>query len=659
MHWSEAIAKEIIAKKPDKQEYVCAAGISPSGSVHIGNFRDIATSYFVCRALIKAGKKAKLLFSWDEFDRFRKVPKNVPEEWSKYIGLPYVDVPDPFGCHSSYAEHFEKEFERSLSKFGIDVDFRYQAQEYRSGRYNQAIVHSIKHRGEIFDILDSFRTQDAQEGEREAYSPAIVYCPVCGKDTTVFDSFSDDCTKGHYTCKCGHEGEYDFLTGTSAKLSWKIDWPMRWKAEGVDFEPGGKDHAAPMGSYQTSRIISNKIFDYPEPYFTGYEFIGIKGQTGKMSGSSGLNLTPETLLKLYQPEVILWLYSKTEPLKAFDFCFDDGILRQYFEFDKALDAYRSGKADEHLSAIMYNTTVEGHEVKTVPMGQLVQLGSTVDFNIDALEKVFEKIGTPYKQEDFAERMELAKFWLEQCSPENAYHLREIRDFEVYNSLSDLEKKAIEILHAHLAECDDTLDELNTFLYAVPRQLFPEMDDKQIKAEQTTFFKNVYRLLLNKEKGPRLYLFLHAIDKSRYLHLLDFSTPATEAELKSEHPTEEAPAKEAAPVAELKPEVTIDDFGKLDFRVCKVVECVPVKKANRLLKLTLDDGMGGRQIVSSIRAEYEPEHLIGKKIIVVANLKPAKFAGEKSMGMLLAATHDDCGCKVIFVDDSVPCGTAIG
>ena len=658
MHWSEAIAQEIIAKKPDKEEYVCAAGISPSGSVHIGNFRDIATSYFVCRALIKAGKKARLLFSWDEYDRFRKVPKNVPEEWSKYIGKPYVDVPDPFGCCESYAKHFEHEFERSLSKFGIKVDFRYQAAEYRSGRYNEDIVHAIKHRGEIFDILDSFRTQDAQEGEREAYSPAIVYCPVCGKDTTVFDSFSEDCTKGHYTCKCGHEGEYDFLHETSAKLSWKIDWPMRWRAEGVDFEPGGKDHAAPMGSYQTSRIISNKIFNYPEPYFTGYEFIGIKGQTGKMSGSSGLNLTPETLLKLYQPEVILWLYSKTEPLKAFDFCFDDGILRQYFEFDKELNAYREGKGDERLNAIMYNTTVEGHHVNTVPMGQLVQLGSTVDFNEEALEKVFEKIGTPYKREEFAERMALAKFWLEQCSPENAYHLRETRNFEVWESLSAEEKREIEILHAHLSTTDDTLDELNTFLYAVPREIYPELDDKAVKSAQTTFFKNVYRLLLDKEKGPRLYLFLHAIDKSRYIKLLDFSAPMTEEEKGAAAPVEKA-AAEPSEVAPLKEEITIDDFGKMDFRVCKVVDCVVVKKAKRLLKLTLDDGMGGRQIVSSIREEYEPEQLIGKKIIVVANLKPAKFAGEESRGMLLAASNDACGCKVIFVDDAVPCGTAIG
>ena len=66
MYWADKLADEVIRRKPDKEVYVCAAGISPSGSVHIGNFRDIATSYFVCRALVRKGKKAKMLFSWDE-----------------------------------------------------------------------------------------------------------------------------------------------------------------------------------------------------------------------------------------------------------------------------------------------------------------------------------------------------------------------------------------------------------------------------------------------------------------------------------------------------------------------------------------------------------------------------------------------------------------
>ena len=64
MHWSEEIAERLIQKHPEKEEFVCAAGISPSGSVHIGNFRDIATPLFVCKALEKKGKKAKLIISW-------------------------------------------------------------------------------------------------------------------------------------------------------------------------------------------------------------------------------------------------------------------------------------------------------------------------------------------------------------------------------------------------------------------------------------------------------------------------------------------------------------------------------------------------------------------------------------------------------------------
>ena len=77
MHWAEKLAEELIERNPNKEEYVCAAGISPSGSVHIGNFRDVATSFYVVKALQKKGKKAKLLFSWDEFDRLRKVPSNI------------------------------------------------------------------------------------------------------------------------------------------------------------------------------------------------------------------------------------------------------------------------------------------------------------------------------------------------------------------------------------------------------------------------------------------------------------------------------------------------------------------------------------------------------------------------------------------------------
>lgn len=669
MHWSDKIAEKIISRNPDKEEYVCAAGISPSGSVHIGNFRDIATSLFVAKALERKGKKARLLFSWDEYDRVRKIPVNVAkvrDDMEKYIGVSYADTPNPFDTEEkTYAEYFEKEFEASIEKFGIKMDYRYQAQMNKSGKYKEYVIEALRKRGEIFDILDSFRTQDAQEGEREAYYPVSIYCPECHRDTTKILSLSEDCTKAKYVCKCGHEGEHDFTKDYNCKLAWKVDWPMRWKYEQVDFEPGGKDHASPGGSYDTSKVIAKKIFNYEAPIFQGYEFIGIKGSTGKMSGSSGLNLTPATLLSIYQPEVILWLYAKSEPTKAFDFCFDDGILRQYFEFDKQYNSYLDGSADEYIQDIMNNCLMFEEKIKTVPMSHLVQLGSIVDFNPEMLETVFEKIGTPYKYEDFKERLGLAKYWLENCSPENVNKLCPVRNWPVYDALDEKEKDAVKMLYEYLSGNEYTLDELNKELYEIPKRIYG-YDVENLKALQGTFFKDVYRLLLNKEKGPRLYLFLYAIEKDKFLSLLDFSTPITEEETKvltapEKETEEEKPVVEYGEPDEVQPvrdEITIEKFQEIDLRVCKVLKCTEIRKSHSCYKITLFDGLKERVIVSSIKQYYKPEELIGRKIIVVANLQPTRFVGVKSDGMLLAGTNNACGCQIVFVDDIIPEGTRI-
>ena len=684
MHWSEEIAERIIARNPDKEEYVCAAGISPSGSVHIGNFRDVATPLFVVKALQKKGKKAKLLFSWDEFDRCRKIPANVQavvgDSYDKYIGCPYVDMPDPWGCHENYAQHFEEEFLRAMDKFGIELDCRYQGAMYREGKYTKDIIESLQKRGEIFEILDSFKTKDntkspeelqaEHDKEKAAYYPVSIFCPECHTDFTTITSLSEDCTEAEYTCRCGHHGHFNFLTNFNCKLGWKVDWPMRWRYEQVDFEPGGKDHAAPTGSYNNAKVISKKIFGYEAPLFQGYEFIGIKGMTGKMSSSSGLNLTPDTLLKLYEPEVILWLYSKTEPTKAFDFCFDDGILRQYFEFDKMMADVNAGTANEVTRSIMYNAAVPGHTPSAVPMGLLVQLGSIVNFNVPMLETVFEKIGMEYSYADFAERLARAKFWLEQCAPEQVNRLRKTRNFEVYETLDAETKAEIDQLHAYLAKPGYTLDELNAELYAIPKRIYGEdRPQKELKALQGAFFKTVYRLLIDKEQGPRLYLFLYAINVEDYLPLLDFSHPQTEEEIRldaemkaaAEAPVEEKKktySGEPDPVEPVKDPIELDSFSTVDLRVCKIVKCQEIRKSHSCYKLTLDDGIGERVIVSSIKNDYTPEELVGKKIIVIANLKPTRITGVTSNGMLLAATNGACGCKVVFVDDAVPTGTQI-
>lgn len=122
-----------------------------------------------------------------------------------------------------------------------------------------------------------------------------------------------------------------------------------------------------------------------------------------------------------------------------------------------------------------------------------------------------------------------------------------------------------------------------------------------------------------------------------------------AEKEAQNSAENAKQKE-----DKAPQITFEDFSKVELRAAKVLACEPIKRAKKLLKLIVDDGSAeNRQIVSGISQWYKPEDLIGKTVVIVANLKPAKLCGEMSNGMLLAADTADGGVQVLFADDLEP------
>ena len=137
---------------------------------------------------------------------------------------------------------------------------------------------------------------------------------------------------------------------------------------------------------------------------------------------------------------------------------------------------------------------------------------------------------------------------------------------------------------------------------------------------------------------------------------DTKKAAEKAQKKAEKAAEKA-EKKADKAEEESGIISIDDFMKVELRAAKVLDAVPVEKSDKLLKIQVDMGTEHRQIVSGIRAWYSPEDLIGKTIVVVANLKPAKLRGEMSNGMLLAADIGDAA-SVIFLPDEVPAGQRI-
>lgn len=142
--------------------------------------------------------------------------------------------------------------------------------------------------------------------------------------------------------------------------------------------------------------------------------------------------------------------------------------------------------------------------------------------------------------------------------------------------------------------------------------------------------------------------------------LDKEIEELNAVLESAAPHETAEAAEKSgilPAVQVKPEITIDDFAKLDLRVVKVVSCEKVKKSDKLLCFQLDDGMGGRQVLSGIAEYYDPADLVGKQVVMIANLAQRKIRGLESYGMLLSAETPE-GYRLITVDGHVNPGAGI-
>ena len=149
LHWADQTAEKIIRERGDLDVYTCASGITPSGTVHVGNFREIISVDLVVRALRSRGKNVRFIYSWDDYDVFRKVPENMPgkETLQNYLRYPITMVPDTTGRDTSYARHHEVDVEQVLPRVGIHPEFLYQAERYRSGMYAEGMKKALQNRG--------------------------------------------------------------------------------------------------------------------------------------------------------------------------------------------------------------------------------------------------------------------------------------------------------------------------------------------------------------------------------------------------------------------------------------------------------------------------------------------------------------------------------
>lgn len=491
-HWADGIAEEIIKEKPNSANYTCAAGITPSGNVHIGNFREIITNDFIARALKDKGKNVRFIYSWDDFDRLRKIPSNLPRQdfLQEHIGMPITKVPDTFSCHKSYAKHFERELEAEMPKLGIYPEFIYQAKNYMSCNYADEIKFILEERDKIKAILEKYKTEPVTE----EWWPVQIYCEKCMKDTTRIASWDKNYTL-EYECKCGYKGKVNFKTKGIVKLPWRIDWPMRWHYEKVDFEPGGKEHSTPGGSRTTAKEIYESLYKSKAPLYMKYDFITIKGQGGKMSKSLGNVIKPKECLEIYEPQIVRYLFAKTRPNTEFAIAFDEDVIKIYTEYDKLEEDYFAKKLQNKEKRIYELSQIKGASSKRIfapafrHLIELVQIKSEKEI----LQFYKKDIKTDADKERTLIRIGLVKNWLKQAPEKFVFNIKENADKE---SIKKLSKKQISALTqlAKTIEKETSEEEIIAGIKRICEQ--SGIDAKE-------FFKAAYIFILGKEEGPKL------------------------------------------------------------------------------------------------------------------------------------------------------------
>lgn len=517
VHWADIAAEKIIREKGEKEQYVCASGITPSGTVHIGNFREIISVELVVRALRERGKKVRFIYSWDDYDVFRKVPKNMPrqEVLAAHLRFPITLVPDPFDRDESYARHHEVDVEVVLPLVGIEPEYLYQAQRYRSSVYAEGMKKALQGRARIKAILDEFRSEDLGED----WWPISVFCDACNKDTTKIEAWDGDYLVD-YSCECGHREKVDMRTARGVKLFWRVDWPMRWAHEGVDFEPAGKDHHSQGGSFDTAKTVVRDIYGREPPVTFQYDFIGIKGRGGKISSSTGDVIDLNDVLEVYTPEIARYMFAGTRPNTEFCISFDLDVIKIYEDYDRTERIYFGKEECAEDKRAKEARIYELSQVKAVPAAMPYQAAfrhlcnSLQVYSLDiarTIAAIEAEEGIALGAEDRARlevRAKCASNWIRDFAPEEFKFA--LRSDGSAPELSDAEAKAVRALRALLEGGLPAEKELGDRLRAIAQEN---------GIEGKAFFQACYRALIGKDQGPRLASFIHIIGREKAVEIL--------------------------------------------------------------------------------------------------------------------------------------------
>jgi len=520
--WADVVADEIEAREPD-EPIVIKGGVSPSGVAHLGNFNEIMRGYFVAEVLRDRGHEVRQVFTSDDRDPLRKVPRKLANADGEIVGLgevdagalgrnlgvPYTSIPDPFGESESYAAHFAGLLKADADRLNVPVEMLSNTELYADGEFDEAVRTVLADVERVRDVLSAY-----QDKVDEEYVPFNPVCEACGKVTETVTAIDLDRETVDYACTdmdaggntiegCGHEGTATFREG---KLPWRLEWPAQWGVLGVDFEPFGKDHAE--GSWPSGVDVARNVFGEEPPVPMVYEWFTLNGEA--FSSSEGNVVTVQELLELLEPEVLRYFFA-LHPKKARDLSVErlDQLVDRFDRFERA---YFGEVDDPDLTAFAERAYpfVVGRP-DDPPTEKPIRLPYT-------FAAVLGMVDDPEFRERLARdeghipadadadavdaalaRVEQARNWAERTGNEYDYRLQ-----------TDLPE----------AEFDEdvaaALDDLADFVAAghdgeaIQAEMYETARDHDV--EVSDFFAAGYRLFFDDTQGPRLGEFLGELER---------------------------------------------------------------------------------------------------------------------------------------------------
>mgnify|MGYP000858365327 CR=1 FL=1 len=502
-----------------------ASGMTPSCPIHFGIFREILVTSFVAQELEKRGRRVRLVYYWDDYDHFCKIPWYTNREAvAPYLGKALRDVPDFEGGCASYGERYMRQFEKELAKLGVEPEYNYQSALYAAGAYASYLRLALENRFEVFDCLNEHRLPYNAEtiAERERFYPVEVYCSQCKRDRVTVKSWDPASDTLVCVCRdCGFEGAYAVGDSFTGKLVWKANWATRWHDDSVHFESSGENQLTETGSYAGASRIVERVYGSQAPFSLLYRFVGIPG-VAKVSRALGKDGLASRLTGLLEPAMVRWAFARYSPDKPFSLDLGDNISRLYHEWDVLLAKVAGGRA-EAAEKRLFDIAATGARYCPIPIPYRTVLTAVCLAKQDLrkaaalLNRIGQFHGSDEELFNLAlPRLECAAFAVrERGDGLCGVSLRDAPDPVYIANLPEAVARSVEALAEGISECE-TEEEISALL-ASAAGIGSDAEFRK------SLYGAVYTLLTGKPNGPRLSTLLSLAGPSTVAYLLKGET----------------------------------------------------------------------------------------------------------------------------------------